>query len=172
MASENDYKYYSSKEILEIVPANYTISVGGLPINIHDLARSQWTARTVRNKYGGRSRLQFMSTDKKSVILVRVSLPRLHASDLLSVIERIKMPFSQANVTLTSNPSVVQNEMTEAQIMAYVERQIRSRIPAKPKTAVQARRIMDKITRLVEDTDTYNGVETPELVGVEQSVEV
>lgn len=112
---------YNPQELAAIVGESCTIKVGGLVVDVKQLAEAGWWCKFVESHHGSRVKLTLYGGDKRSIISLRAAQ---HYKAL--PIERLFEMVSEA--TLTVKPQVIRNITPDLELLTMVENNIRRRI--------------------------------------------
>jgi hypothetical protein len=125
----NPYSSLEPKLLKEILGLNndITLYVGGLPINISDLAKRGWSCRIVHNLHGGRTRVAFTSADTRSVITFRMagSYRRLSFFEIFKTISHDDM---SGVITKNTKPIVYEHKLSELETLEQLHNNIQTRL--------------------------------------------
>lgn len=124
-----DYWYSSDKLFVTVESADIIVSVSGLPVSIQTLAQAGWTCRIRHNAYGGRTRITFHGPDGKSTILFRLD----SGYRQITALEIFELLTKDQGVG-TFIPKVIPSGATDQQLLDQVDRNIKRRLKARPRT--------------------------------------
>ena len=149
MREHTNRHYLTGSMLKEIVDLNgeVTLYVGGLPINISDLAKRGWSCRITHNLHGGRTRVAFTSADTRSTITFRMGGSYGYLT-FIEIFRAVSQDDMNGVITKNSKPIVYERKLTELETLEQVHNNIKNRLrgyraahPRKVKPAVIERAI-------------------------------
>jgi hypothetical protein len=122
LSRQGQYVHVYHAELLATIVGEYcTIPVGGLLLNVGELARLGWWCRVVDSHHGGRIRATFYGPDKKSIISFRAA-PFYRGLGLKELCNAL------TDGVLTVMPQLVKNITPDLELLEFVEANIKRRV--------------------------------------------
>ncbi len=134
--------YLTGHMIKEVLGLNtdITLYVGGIPINIRDLANKGWSCRITHNLHGGRTRVAFTSADTRSILTFRMAYSYRHLS-FYEIFRAISENDMDGVLTKNSKPIPYDRKLSELEMLEQVNSNIKKRLQRhreqRPKTVKQ-----------------------------------
>ena len=153
MSYRNDREVYlyGPKRLMEMVEEveDFDFHVSGILMNVRELADAGWSCRIYKCPYGGRIKVTFIGTDKKSVITFR--LPRY--INHLDPRQVFKVLHDGTLSQMPKNISVYEDQ----ELLEQVERNIKERIKfnnmGRPKKRAKSKAVTEQRIEQVMGAD-------------------
>lgn len=126
---------YFPDQLMEMA-GGCTVPVGGLLINIADLAKLGWKCKLVDSHHGSRIKLTFFGPDGKSIISFRAA-PSFQGLSFQALC------YALTDGVVTALPQLIKNVTPDLELLQFVEANIRRRVRRQAKPRKEAALSLD-----------------------------